>query len=290
MKENEEKVKTIQFATTGGLQDSIEKGDSKETIKLTEQESSKQDGDNTPLNQGNTSINQDNTGENQDKTEGQDNLNKNGLITGTENKSVVLNSDIKQITIDSAIDEVIIYNNESEEIEITQIYENLYKNDLFTITENKEEFLISTISTEQNLKLPGNQSLKRKSRLEIKLPKSFSGKLNVSCDIGSIHIQDELTLEESSLYCDIGDISIEKSQNLKKANITSNIGNITVIDSWNVEESNFEANIGNVVFINTINVDKFSVYVQIGNIVVPNEIKQSMKRFLKVDLGVINGY
>ena len=299
MKENEEKVKEIKVSTNEMERDDttpenvIESNLNQESIDNS-QESTDKSQESTNKGQESTKQNQDYIEDNQENIDNIENEtgenDDNILISGSIDKSIFLGANIQTITVNSAIDEVLIYQTDNEELEITQTYKNLYKKDLFTVSEETGELVITTTSTGDNLQLPGSNSLTRKSTLEVKLPEGFSGTLEVRCDVGSITIKDQLKVEELNLANDIGDITILKEQNLKKANLHCDIGNITVKDAWNVEDSTFNVEVGNVSLSKTISGKKLEVLVQIGNVVVPREAKENKEFLIKADLGAVKGY
>lgn len=287
MKENEGSVKEIKvsanakelaYAELKGSVETYNLSDGKNTKKS--QETLEQNQSDILKDQGNTDNNENLTNEKEDTT----------LISGSIDKSIPLDASTKNITIDSAIDEVLIYVSETKELEITQIYENLYTEDLFKIREETEKIVIETTSTGDKLQLPSNKSFTRKSTLEVRLPKNFTGTLDVSCDVGSILVKDGLNLEELNLSSDIGDITIQKAHSIKRANVQCDIGNVTVKEAWNVDVSTFRVEVGNVRFDNTIKANDLTVDVEIGNILAPSDVLNNKKFSLKVDIGVIKGY
>lgn len=106
------------------------------------------------------------------QTEVQTKENDNGLVSGVEDKSVVVKKGIKKIVINASVDEVIVYQGDGKKLEVTLIYKNIDKDDLISVNELSEALIISTEYTDANFQLPGNNT-NRSSSLKINLPKGF---------------------------------------------------------------------------------------------------------------------
>ncbi len=210
----------------------------------------------------------------------------NGLISGVENKSVELNKGIKKIAINASVDEVTVYQSNRKELEVTQIYNNIDKDDLISVDELSDTLIIATKYTDPNFQLPGNNT-NRSSSLTINLPKGFQGKLEVTSDVGSIYIENELKLEELKVSSNVGDIIVKSSQNLNKAELVTDVGNVEVKGEWNVETSRVATSVGDITFHKSVKAEEFLIKVELGNISVPSEVKSNPNYSISTELGEI---
>ncbi len=222
----------------------------------------------------------------QARVQDNDNEKGNGLISGLEDISAQVNG-VKKITISAAVDEVTVYQGDGEKLEITQIYKNIDKDDLVSVTELGDELMISTSYTDSGFQLPGIYNYNRSSQLKINLPKGYEGKLDVSTDVGNVYIENELQLESAVINCDVGNIIVKSTQKMKKATLSTDVGNVEIQEEWNVETSSVAANVGNVTLYKAVKADKLFIDVDMGNIIVPEEVRENENYSISTDFGEI---
>ena len=208
------------------------------------------------------------------QTTAQNEENDNGLISGTEEKSIALNREIENIAINVNVDEVTVYQGEDENLKITQTYKNIVKDDLFTVTDSGDELRITTEFTEAGFHRPWD-NYSRSSGLKIELPKGFQGKLEVTSKVGSINIKNGLELEELVINSQVGDITVKGTQNLSKAELSTEVGNVEIKDEWNVGSSSIETEVGDVTLRKSVKAEELTIDVEMGKVKVPKEVKEN---------------
>lgn len=244
-----------------------------------------EDVDSNPVEAGNTAVVGD---EAPDNAAGKvDKVGGRTWLSGTHEGVYVVSSSLKKVTVNSEVDEIVIYSGSSKNIEIAQTYENLEEVELYTVVEGEKEFKIVTKSTNRNMGLPGMENVQRRSMLEIKLPVDFKGELDIANGVGSVHIFDKVILSKLTVTCGVGDIRILKTPDCSKVYLESGTGDISVVELWDVSESEFTVGVGNVKFVEDVTGKNFSVDVGIGDIIVTDKTKSKHKDSLTVGIGKI---